>query len=328
MRKLALVVMCLVGCGGSSSVPIDGLQQEFLNSYCDILVRCGLVDNALLCQSLYLGLTIDKDTLAAVQAGKIIYHGDKAQQCLDSLSGSSCARNDFLSSRSQSTACDETFEGTVGDMGACALNDECISRDCAIPSCPANTCCQGMCVGGTAPVRPKLGEACTNTSSSTRCTDSYCDAMTAKCTAYKPAGTSCLATSECVIGAACTNSVCTMLVATGGACTSSSNCSDIGDTCVSMICTAVGLAGAACTTSSDCSGIYICDGTRHCALKPRLGETCTGGSSSCIDHSYCDATTMKCTAPQADGATCAQNRECSSNNCDATSKCSTPAVCI
>ena len=43
----------------------------------------------------------------------------------------------------------------------------------------------------------------------------------------------------------------------------------------------------------------------------------------------CDDATMKCTAPKADGATCASDSECVSNNCDATANtCVTPPICI
>jgi hypothetical protein len=249
--------------------------------------------------------------------------------CLDEFSGAACDRNDVLTNHNVvPLACDQTFEGTVGDAGACALNEECISRTCTIPSCGANTCCMGTCVGGTAPVRANLGQACSTTM---RCNEGYCDTTTNVCTAYLADGAPCTTSQACNSNVCMTT--CQALVPPNGACTSSTQCLDVGDTCnsTSKTCVPYGKPGDTCTTLNDCSSIYQCDTpTQKCVVRPRVGDTCPQAGSSCIDQSYCDATTLKCTARKPDGAMCTSTVECESKNCDTTTThtCVTPAVCI
>jgi hypothetical protein len=80
----------------------------------------------------------------------------------------------------------------------------------------------------------------------------------------------------------------------------------------------------------DCSPLYLCGTDTKCKLRPRLGESCgLAQSDDCIDHSFCEPTTMKCTAPKADGGMCNSDQECASDNCDGdTSLCTTPPICI
>ena len=40
------------------------------------------------------------------------------------------------------------------------------------------------------------------------------------------------------------------------------------------------------------------------------GDACDPQSASCIDRSYCEPATSKCTAPKADGAACTESQEC------------------
>ncbi|MDB4954818.1 MAG: uncharacterized protein JWO36_2387 [Myxococcales bacterium] len=328
MRKIALVTLCLYGCGSDGPLTIEGYPVAFVDAYCSKLVECGLVDNAALCHDLYLGFTLDQNTRDAVNQGKIIFHGDRARACMNATLGSTCDRTDFLLPRSPSAACDGILEGTVGDGGDCAINEECISLLCSRPSCATpDTCCRGTCRGGAAPVRPHLGETCTVGGTRTSCIDSYCDNVTLTCSAFKAAGAACSLSSQCVVGSDCINAVCTALAAPGAACAFTSDCLEIGDTCnaTSRTCVAVGLTGAACVVDNDCTNFDVCDPSGHCALRPRLGEACP---PSCIDNTFCNATTMKCTAPQADGATCSVNRECASNNCNSMQKCSALVSCF
>lgn len=336
MRRLALLVLLAAACsgddGGGGPIAIDDLEGALVNTYCNLYVRCGLVDDIATCHTLDLDVEADPDLIAAVKAGKVIYHADQASACLAAL-GAGCDRATF-SENDSPLACDETFEGTVAAGGQCAINEECISRNCDTSAC-TEACCQGTCVGDTPPVRPRVGEACT-TAATLRCVDSYCDTGTGLCTAYKANGEACEGGSQCVSGFCNGTAICAELPATGQPCdltTGESVCAEIGDTCsaTSMTCVPLGLGGDPCTEARDCSPIYQCGASGTCELRPTLGDECGTQAfpSSCIDHSYCDQTTMQCTAPRPDGSTCQSDSECQSDSCDfATSTCTTPAICI
>src|SRR5690242_20438863 len=96
MRKLALVALFVAACGddGGGPIPIDGLESAAIGAYCNLYVRCGLIDDAATCRTLNLDVQIDPDLIAAVDAGKVIYHPDLARECLNGLSGS-CNRATF-----------------------------------------------------------------------------------------------------------------------------------------------------------------------------------------------------------------------------------------
>ncbi len=329
MRRLVLAIALFAACGddGGGPIPIDGLEDAIINAYCSTYVNCGLVDDLALCRTLNTDVEIGAELVAAVEAGKVIYHADKARECLNGITGS-CDRTE-LNRGNSSLACDDTFEGTVPAGGQCAIDEECISSSCNVPACP-DACCQGTCVGDAPPVRPRAGESCAMTAN---CVDSFCDQATTTCTPYLANGIACTSTNQCDDGA-CVNGICTALPNTGEACmasqTSSSTCLDLGDTCsaTTNTCVPYGLDGDPCTTARDCSPIYTCGADQTCQLRPRLGDACGGTLTTCIDHSYCDATTMRCTAPQPDGATCTSNQQCASGDCDDAGQCTTPPICI
>lgn len=335
MRRLVLIAVLAAACGGDDGggpIPIDDLDSAAVNVFCNFYVSCGLIDDLSTCRSLNLDINIDPDLVAAVHAGKVMYDADKARECLNGVA-LSCNRVEFnRNDTNNNAACDETFKGTVAAGGQCAIDQECISQQCDVPGC-SMACCQGTCTGDTPPVHPTVGQAC-GTGSALSCDNSYCDYTAMLCTAYKANGAACQSSTECGQGT-CVNQVCTALVAEGGACsstTSTTQCELIGDYCsgTTMTCTKYGLAGDACTTGAECSPIYQCT-SGACALRPTLGETCSPNSSAtdCIDKSYCDGATLKCTAPKPDGAACQSDGECVSNNCDATSNtCLTPPICI
>jgi hypothetical protein len=329
MRHHTWVVLAIAACGngsGGGSIPLAGLGSAAVDAFCDAYVRCGLISDLETCRMLNLiDLTV-ANTVAAVAAGKVIYHGDKARECFDQLSGTTCDRTMVFSNRNRPIACDQTFEGTVGDAGACAFNEECISKDCNLPSCAPNTCCMGTCVGGMAPARAALGQSC---STAITCNAGYCNATTSVCTAFLADGAPCTSAASCDSNVCLTT--CQPLVPVNGACTPMTVCRDIGDTCnsVSMTCIPRGQLGATCASSNDCPLTALCDATQKCVAGPKLGDTCSG-AGSCVDQSYCEASTMKCTAPKPDGATCAATGECASRHCDTTTThtCVTPPICI
>jgi hypothetical protein len=327
MRRLALLCLVLVACGDEGGpIPLDDLEGEVINTLCSLYVNCGLVDDIATCRKLQQGEgDLDASLLAAIEAGKVIYHPDKARECLNGVGGS-CERGATLGTSSE--ACDETFEGTVGAGGQCALDEVCKSRDCDVPTCP-DACCQGTCVGDAPIPRPTVGQSCAENA---RCIDSFCDFATTTCVAYRTEGEPCTSTGQCGTNV-CANQTCQRRPGPGEPCDTESlagQCSHIGYTCSasSLTCVPVGLSGDTCSTQSECSDIYNCDaGT--CQLGPELGETCGELEGGCIDNSYCDFDTLTCTARKADGAMCNDDNECRSDYCDvATATCAAEPVCF
>ena len=325
MRRLALLAG-LVGCGADNRGPltVDQLASAETSAYCDILVRCHLVDDYATCRTLDLGPSVDPSVVAAVHAGTVLFNADKARACVTGIESWTCDRTVAFKSRWTPPECSEIFGGTIGAMGTCAIGAECASQVCNLTTCPT-TCCQGTCIGAAPPVHPRLGDPCAGASS---CANSYCDPNFLTCLALLPVGAACMTTTQCAEGLTCSGT-CQESLALGAAC--SGLCGDLGAYCspTTSTCVAVGLSGAHCTTTAQCSALYTCNGTGTCALRPRLGDACTG-TSSCIDHSFCDATTTVCASPKADGQSCMVARECSSNHCDSagTQTCTTPAVCF
>lgn len=333
MHKLAVVIALVAACGdddsGGGDIPLAGFEAARINMRCNTFVSCGLIDDAAVCRSLHiLDYPTNPSVIAAVEAGKVIYHGDKARECVNSVSTSCTGPATGLFN---SDACDQMFEGTVGAGGQCALAEECVSHVCNWPQCP-DACCQGTCVGDAPPPpRPRVGESCTL---ALDCIDSFCDGATMTCMAYRAPGQSCRSGGECINGT-CPNQICVANPGPGEACNpQTAPCGSIGLTCsaTTMTCVAYGLSGDPCTGAADCSPFYSCSTAGSCELLPRLGEACStqGAYGGCIDHSYCEPATLMCTAPKPDGSACGLDQECTSRHCDdlGLMACATPPVCI
>lgn len=328
MRRFVCVLLVLAACDddGGGDIPIEGLPTAIINTFCDVYVECGLFENRDICVDVFGGdIELDPSLIAAVEAGKVIYHPDKAAECLAGLNSTTCDRT-AGPFEDEPEACELTFEGTVPGGGQCAMNQECISQDCDVPACP-DACCQGTCVGDVRPARPRVGESCAD---NFNCVDSRCDFTTMLCTAYLANNSPCTSDTECMSDN-CANMVCTPLAGTNEPCTAG-GCRLLGDTCstTSMTCVSYGLTGDPCATGMPCSPLHLlCGPSGTCELRPQLGDVCDPQTTGCIEG-YCDATTLLCTTPKADGATCMSNSECSSGDCDTvvTDTCVTPPICI
>jgi hypothetical protein len=327
--SVALGLVMLVGCGGDG-VALDDVSDTFRDEYCQYLARCDLVTSESECQSLNLGIDIHLDAglRAAIDAGKVKYDGHKLAECYAQFGDQSCDRTSEGARTSNTNACNEALQGTVGAGGMCAIDAECVSQDCDVPDCP-DACCQGTCVGDVQPgTRVAIGGSC---HSSTECARGFCD-ITSICVALKPAGSTCQGAAECDydLGCAGTPRTCRALPTVGQACPDG-QCRDTGSYCnASMTCAKVGLAGDTCTTRADCSSAYYCDATNHCAVGPREGEACSSSMRCSQLDNFCDQTTMTCTRPQADGAMCSSDAQCTSFYCsdDAVSVCAPEPVCF
>jgi len=324
MRALILAVVVACGDSGGGGGPIAiGDYAAAVRAYtCNQAVRCGIVDDLITCdklRSLQLsGSMADPSVIAAAEAGLIAYDGNAAAECLAGLTAS-CDRTAL--SRNTPAACDKVFTGTVADQGTCGISQECIGAYCSISGVCTTQCCQGTCFGTTPPPpRPALGESCMNNPS---CIDSYCDQTTYFCVALQPAGAPCNTNDQCQIGAICTSTTCTLLSAEGGPCQTAQDCRYIGDHCgADQTCARFALTGAMCPVGDECTPYDRCV-AGVCTHGPMLGDPC-GATGQCVDASYCDQTTLMCTALLADGAGCMYSQQCKSGSCDTAT---TPSTC-
>lgn len=82
-------------------------------------------------------------------------------------------------------------------------------------------------------------------------------------------------------------------------------------------CVALGQVGDTCTGGSgSCVSSAYCDFTSgKCAARGQTGDSCSASSSSCVTGDYCDSATSKCTAQLASNAACTSSQQCQSNDC-------------
>lgn len=334
MRSL-LALLVLAGCGGG--ITIEEYPTAFRDAYCKYATRCGAFPDVSTCQHANIGinLVIDPSSKEAVDKGKVIFDGSLAQDCLDAFGAQTCDTTDQDGRAFFPAKCRDIVKGTVGSGGACALDAECKSGACDIPT-STMTCPQGTCTGDAPPAPGGAGATC---SSSNGCAVGfYCDFTNQVCAELKAAGATCQASNECAYGLGCagttTARTCKALPKLGEACPDGV-CRDAGNYCNSaMQCAKIGLEGAACTSSQQCSSFYPCDTqAMKCTKAPSAGQACIG---RCFDaNTFCDTSsaTPTCISTKADGGTCSSNSQCQSDNCDQGSgagsgTCSTPAACI
>ena len=315
---LALVAACSDSSTPAGPIRIDQFDATYEAYYCNYLVRCGLIDDVATCRSLRpqsseLSGMFDETQVQAAMAGLITYDGQAAADCLGSYF-STCVRGYVATPRAAPLACSQIFTATGKDAEPCGANEECISGTCNETGPCTGSCCQGTCYGATPPppTRVTLGQSCL---SGTMCIDSYCDSPSYICTAYLANGMQCSTSDQCEAGLTCRNSVCTPLAGTGEPCNSDDDCQSVGDHCDGRVCAPYGLIGTACT-GTECSPAYRCDSTSHtCTFGPKLGDSCST-TGACVDQSYCDQSTFKCTALLPDGASCQYSQQCVGGYCD------------
>jgi hypothetical protein len=329
MRKWLLIA--IAACGPNNQLTFEEYAAQAPGAYCAYFTRCGLFPDQATCEHTQLGIrfTADPNAAAAIGSGKINFDGGAAGACLAAISGLAC--NAALVSTTP-PACFGVATGTVGSGGTCASNDECISQKCDVPSCP-DACCQGTCVGGTAPVPGATGMPCGIGETTPACVDGdFCNFQTGSCAPFIAEGSACMDTEQCAPGLGCVGTplTCKQLPDTGAACPDHA-CANIGEHCGSAgTCVKDGLPGDTCTINSDCSPFFPCDSTGHCATGPGLGQPCP--MDRCFDvGTYCTSETGSamptCVAAGSDGAPCTQNDQCVSNTCTG-SACMTPAACF
>ncbi len=287
------VVLLAAACGSPQS------PREVFTQFCTAMdearreqaERCGMLHTAESC---------DGDawtrTLARFDAGRISFDGSAAGACLQSAR-STCERHH--------PACDDAFRGAVQGGGACGVDDDCASGECAITDA-----CPGVCLGVA-----HEGESCA--AFEVRCAEgTYCDSAD-ECRRFAAEGEACdrnethfgpgplasdmvlVSPSEpfqlCAPGLTCERpGVCVAVPeeapgAAGEPCaaTGARDTCEAGLVCHHGFCVPVVAPGDAC----DGEGTW-CPGTAgmcfdgRCTPLPTVGEACKFGGPPCAEQPY------------------------------------------
>jgi hypothetical protein len=285
--------------GGGGDLTVDELTAKTLDIRCSKGVECHLYESEAECKATSTaGLDQYK---ASIAAGRIIYHPEKAQACLDALGEVfGCSIIDVFGPAvaEAEDACTGAYEPTVADGGTCYVNAECISQSCEIPFDCSMACCEGKCAAET---QVKIGESCANGET---CADgSYCKldsmGMPTTCAAQAAEGQPCDSFDACKVPAFCaldfTTSMgtCVVPAAHGETCDLNAifACDRLDDYCdaATTKCVSSKLVGEACGTDALC--VYGADCKNgKCEKKPAAGGMCDPMDfAQCLGDLQCNA---------------------------------------
>lgn len=318
-------IAALAGCGGNGggSLTIEEFGDRSPTVTCGILLDCygqDLLESFLTtdCESQF-GAMYDEAQLpryqAAIDAGTILYHGDRAQACLDEIEAAGCGALDRVAVPS----CEATLEGTIASGGACSINEECAGD--AYCQTSAMTC------GGTCQAQAGAGAVCDGDDAcqpGLKCFDGAC---------RTPAGAG--APCEGSDGVGCAGGLVCI-----GAMDAPPGGEPVAGECMAITDAQTEALGATC----DIQGGPFCQPGLTCALTGVAGTTpvfeCVGASSSggtcnlgfpdpCPTGEYCDAMPFMmggsfegtCQALPGGGEACMDGRCAPGHTCDGTSTC-------
>ena len=351
MRLIRLVPFGLVlglvaACGGSDTgsgntatggVTMEELPGKYAAAFCDVFATCagdlyGIFRPGEDCLK-NMNVSVDEALATlpnSVDAGRVKYHAEKVQKCLDEIAGGDC---DTLSQRSPAS-CKAAVEGTVAVGGDCMLDVECSG---------ANYCqLGGTCPGKCAPYE-QAGGACLGTDN---CADGLKCGSNGHCVAPSQKGEACKQDEpECADGLLCLGDDAAQK--TPGKCYTLDEAlsGKLGDTCAldgnlcqaSYACeiTSVKPVGGTCVAKVDsgatCHAAFPdeCPDDEYCALlplmplmpgkctvKPKAGEKCAPGLGSaeiCAPYARCDDGVCRDIAHA--GETCHSDSTCYSDHC-------------
>jgi hypothetical protein len=303
-RLVVLALLAASGCGGGgASIPLADLGARLLDAICTREVRCGVYPDKATCEAEAGDLLDEGQLIADVNAGRSVYDGKAAADCLstyDSPTGfGSCSNSVALSAHGPSS-CGDAIKGTLATGAACIDNDVCLSGNCDRSACTSGVaCCMGVCVAAKTTVA--IGDDCS--SAMVTCPDgSFCQTSTTAtgttrtCVAKIAAGQPCAALTDCAPGTVCVSDaasgagVCGTWPTRGQSCMASQFCDDVTDYCntTTGLCTARAIPGGAC---------------------PQM--------NACVAYATCTTTTATCVAQGQVGAVCVAPADCLSGNCAA-----------
>jgi hypothetical protein len=191
----ALVLGCGGGSGSGGSVPFDQLATEYASVFCHKAFTC--CDAAELagsnptatdeagCRAIVETQVSDNlvNDQTSIAAGRLVYHGDSARRCFDSLAALACSQWGANEELIRLPDCLHVTEGAVAPGGTCARDPECAG---------------GFCDNGTCVAFADVGESCAGTSCATGL---HCSADAAGlptvCTNPLPDGSACMYDDDC-----------------------------------------------------------------------------------------------------------------------------------
>jgi len=324
-----LGVLLLQACEGGANggdVAYDELPAAQVDALCDYMVHCGIAASTALCADVWDELLRpDPDLDAAVAGGSVKYDEDAAKACLEAIRGGACSSGFFTGE--PPAACDDVFQGTVADGGACWIDEQCVSGECQSDGCP-DACCEGACVAATpdAAIGQPCGQGCVE--------GAYCD-VNDVCAALKQSGAACDGGDECVAGLNCLAGTCQTGPGKDEPCLEFQCALPLACDPGTLTCKPLPGEGDACLPAAgNCLiGLTCSEATMTCTKPGGVGSACSGGliGSGCAGAAYCEiadgATSGTCVALKADGAACNDGGECQSGDCT-DMLCATPPVCV
>ncbi|HEV8247253.1 MAG TPA: Dickkopf N-terminal cysteine-rich domain-containing protein [Polyangiaceae bacterium] len=355
MKLRVWTLVCLAAlasaaaCGGSSSdhdnsgtvEPVDQLPTIYTQAYCDALTACAgpllavfLPGEDCVTRTLP-GFEEELSRIqAAIDAGKVVYHGDKIDACAEEIRMRDCAG--FL--ERESDLCRAALDGTVALDGDCTMDEECSG----VAYCDFAAACPGTCK----PLEP-AGSTC---GADSDCASGLvCSGTTQRC--VEPAGPGDLCKGgepDCALGYICagaddannTPGNCRSYDevfngSDGAACDPvATELCDLGLVCavdgldqagLMASCAAHVTSGKACKIAfpDQCPDDEYCDVPMNmldgtCKPRPAAGEPCAPGpidrvGSICAPYARCDSGTCRGLANL--GESCSSNDVCYSSNC-------------
>ncbi len=142
--------------GSAEGIPIEELPAEYGKAVCQAFTSCvgdlwSFFRPGEDCVKEFT-ITAEEELATlpdAIAAGRVKYHADKVQRCLDDLASRTCE----AFSQRESASCQAAVEGTVAEGEACKLDAECRGDQ----YCKHGAACPGVCVPYEA-----AGGACTS----------------------------------------------------------------------------------------------------------------------------------------------------------------------
>ncbi len=200
-----LVGMVGISCGGGGSGP-GSFLRDTVEAGCSKQFEC--CDATEIMEELgFFGITTEaecKSTLgafaqigvnqlnASIKAGRVVFHEDRASDCLELFAGMTCAEFAATGGGDQMlSGCEDPIEGLVAAGGACSSDDE-----CAVGACVGDSDDPPM--EGTCRALPVDGEVC-----EFDCAPGlFCDfgATDSTCAPQQANGASCGGDDECTSG--------------------------------------------------------------------------------------------------------------------------------
>jgi hypothetical protein len=298
-----------------ASDPVEIFVYDMVDAFCEKVVTCR-TDYFVASKVIQSGMGTKGDCMqnffnrnpiagysASVADGRSQFFPDEIPFCELAIGNAQCGEISaaFESPRLVFQACSDVLTGLSG------MDDECFSN----ADCAAGTFCSlglGDTCGGVCAEPSALDVYC-GAGGDVKCEyTEYCDLGDFQCKTYVASGGACTDSSQCITGNWCHDEACAPIkfgYQVGQPCNYFSNLCSMGLYCEADFgngtCAEIASAGEACRALSDCSYETRCDGT-NCVQKTDEGA-CTFSddclSAACQNDGVCMSPTAACVPPPA-----------------------------